>query len=111
MLFYRKNQEGSKKVPSSNRNVLTTTTTARSKSLSSSSSILAPRGEPWNHKQFLKRVSTFNALKWHIRRKDVSPLFCARYGWKCVQINTLQCCGCGTEIKYKTDRSWSIDIS
>mmetsp|Transcript_34820 Transcript_34820/g.30655 ORF Transcript_34820/g.30655 Transcript_34820/m.30655 type:complete len:473 (-) Transcript_34820:456-1874(-) len=104
-------KNGSNKVPS-NRNVLTVNSKrSKSKSSSSSSSSLAPRGEPWNHEAFLKRVETFNSLKWHIRRKDVSPLFIARYGWKCVGKNNLQCCGCGVNIQYKTNPSWSNDIN
>ena len=100
-------QNGSNK-PSSNRNNnLLKVNNKRNKV----SSVVSPRGEPWNHKQFLKRVETFNSLKWHIRRKDVSPLLCARYGWQCVQINTLKCCGCNVDIKYQTNPSWSNDMS
>ena len=109
--LHRKN--GSGKV-ASNRNVLKLNNIrSKTSSSSSSSSSLAPLGEPWNHEEFLKRVETFSPLRWHIRRRDVSPLLCARYGWKCVhgQINTLKCIGCGTIIKYKTNLSWSNDIS
>lgn len=97
-------KDGTNKV-SSNRNNVLKVSNKRSKC------IIRQIDEPWNHRQFLKRVETFNSLKWHIRRKDVSPLFCARYGWKCVERNSLKCCGCGVNIKYQTNPSWSNEIS
>eukprot|EP01083_Nonionella_stella_P059212 154950_1 len=69
------------------------------------------RIEPWNHNHFLQRVQTFNSLKWHIKRKDITPLLCARYGWECIHKNTLQCNGCKTKINYKTNPLWSKDIN
>ena len=77
---------------------------------SQSSSSLSPQHEPWNHAQFLERVKTFETF-WLVRRKDVTPLFCARYGWKCVEPNTLQCSGCGTKIECKIKPSFRDKIS
>eukprot|EP00484_Ammonia_sp_Unknown_P003203 CAMPEP_0197073020 /NCGR_PEP_ID=MMETSP1384-20130603/210390_1 /TAXON_ID=29189 /ORGANISM="Ammonia sp." /LENGTH=893 /DNA_ID=CAMNT_0042511845 /DNA_START=34 /DNA_END=2711 /DNA_ORIENTATION=+ len=118
----KQNQSKSVNVSSSNRNVLrnankrsqssASSSSSSSSSISSTASNLAPqRGEPWNHQQFLQRVATYNSLKWHIKRKDISPLLCARFGWKCVQINTLQCSTCLTKIQYKTNAIWTTEIN
>jgi len=36
---------------------------------------------------------------------------CARFGWQCVEKNTLQCSGCGTRINYKTNPLWNTDTN
>jgi len=82
-------------------------------SSSSNSAATLPQSqcEPWNLQQFLDRVATFSSLSWHIQRTDVTPLRCARFGWKCIHTNRLQCTGCGTKLEYQTNATWSRDIN
>ena len=94
-----------KPVPTSS---VSSSTLSTSSCAATTTSTLTSRAEPWNRKQFLQRLSTFANTRWHIRRTDVTPLICARFGWQCVGRNSLECTGCGTKVTYPTNKSCTI---
>ncbi len=43
---------------------------------------LVPRCRPWDYADFSCRLGSFTTLKWFARPAEVSPLQCARHGWR-----------------------------
>ncbi|GLE01436.1 hypothetical protein PINS_up010266 [Pythium insidiosum] len=65
------------------------TTRSTSSSSSSSSSFCA-----WSHGEFLARVATFAVSTWVAKPLVLSPLACARHGWRNVGPEMLRCSSC-----------------
>lgn len=64
--------------------------TARQEGHTSSSDVKSATQEtscrPWNHEDFLRRVSSFSIGTWFAKPDEISVFACARHGW----INTTQ---------------------
>lgn len=53
-----------------------------------------------DYDRFIARVRTFRATTWCGHNEDVSPLVCARFGWKNVEFDVLQCDDCKTVLPF-----------
>ncbi|XP_033106570.1 nuclear-interacting partner of ALK-like [Anneissia japonica] len=49
---------------------------------------------PDDKKAYYQRVQTYTSFIWVEPLAALSPLMCARYGWKCINVNTLKCVSC-----------------
>ncbi len=43
---------------------------------------LIPRCRPWDYADFSCRLGSFTTLNWFARPAEVSPMQCARHGWR-----------------------------
>lgn len=50
--------------------------------------------EPRNQKAYLVRVGSFTVRTWFAKPLSLSPMICARYGWKNTDVDMLQCVSC-----------------
>ena len=46
--------------------------------------------QPWNRDMFFERVSTFSVAKWFAKPERIGPLECARQGWVCTDVDTVE---------------------
>lgn len=53
-----------------------------------------------DYDRFIVRVGTFRATTWCGHSDEVSPLVCARFGWKNVEFDVLQCDDCKTILPF-----------
>lgn len=47
---------------------------------------------------FLERLRSFETIKWFAKPVEISPIACARLGWRCTATNKLQCISCCEEL-------------
>ena len=59
--------------------------------------------QPWNRGMFFERVSTFSVAKWFAKPERIGPLECARQGWVCTDVDTVQCQSCGVRLCFKIE--------
>ncbi|GAB6020045.1 Nuclear-interacting partner of ALK [Chamberlinius hualienensis] len=68
------------------------------KRLSDSGGSSSVENDQGNHSEeytdFCERLMTFNRIGWSLMPLSVSPLVCARLGWKVIQPQILKCVGC-----------------
>jgi C3HC zinc finger-like len=50
---------------------------------------------PWDYTDFAQRLRTFKPFTWFAKHAALTPLQCARYGWKNSRRDTLACVSCG----------------
>nr|XP_043623022.1 uncharacterized protein LOC122594658 [Erigeron canadensis]XP_043623023.1 uncharacterized protein LOC122594658 [Erigeron canadensis] len=66
-----------------------------------------PSCRPWERGDLLRRLSTFRPAYWFGKPKVASSLACARRGWVNVNLDTIQCESCGSNLKYNAPESWT----
>lgn len=54
---------------------------------------------PWSRDDFAQRVESYSPIKWFGKPPALSPLRCARYGWFCNAVDSLQCVTCGASVQ------------
>jgi len=47
-----------------------------------------------DEESFRNRVSTFTSFNWSFKPRQISPPMCARFGWKVVEKDLMQCTSC-----------------
>lgn len=53
-----------------------------------------PNYSPWSHETFLARLKTFSSVRlWHPKPKGIGEVEWAKWGWSCVDVNTVACRG------------------
>jgi len=78
--------------------------------------VLAPRSasalpgcRPWDYGDFLSRAQSFKATLWFAKPDALSPLRCARFGWRCQGRDTLVCTVCGATVTMKEPYDESLE--
>ena len=59
--------------------------------------------QPWNRDMFFERVSTFSVAKWFAKPESIGPLECARQGWVCTDVDTVECRSCSARLCFKIE--------
>jgi hypothetical protein len=59
--------------------------------------------QPWNREMFFERVSTFSVSKWFAKPECIGPLECARQGWICRDVDTIECRCCVARLCFKIE--------
>ncbi|TDH66462.1 hypothetical protein CCR75_007185 [Bremia lactucae] len=62
---------------------------------------------PWDHADFMARVSSFSIASWFAKPDLINPLECARYGFSNVGLDKLQCNCCKRFLCFKIDNKLS----
>lgn len=61
------------------------------------------QSQPWSYSDFLERTRTFSkTANWFAKPECISPLQCARYGWKNAGLNTLKCSVCDEQLRHSS---------
>ncbi|XP_071817279.1 zinc finger C3HC-type protein 1-like [Apostichopus japonicus] len=61
---------------------------------------------PLNRESFLQRVDSFSTSTWFAKPHSLSPLHCARYGWKNVDVDSLSCVSCKQVLYVSLPHPW-----
>ncbi|CAM9645747.1 unnamed protein product [Choristocarpus tenellus] len=70
-----------------------------------------PRCRPWDYNDFTLRLRTFTALWWFAKPQAVSPLVCARYGWRNTARDELSCEFCAVRLTFPGSNKGSTSFS
>jgi hypothetical protein len=57
----------------------------------------------WSHADFLDRVASFGVATWFAKPLCISPLACARFGWRNTATDLLQCAQCERVLCFRID--------
>ncbi|KAK8943866.1 hypothetical protein KSP40_PGU020917 [Platanthera guangdongensis] len=63
---------------------------------------------PWDRGDLIRRLSTFKAMTWFGKPKDIGPVNCARRGWINTEMDVIVCEACGARHLFSTPPSWSL---
>ncbi|KAK8923830.1 hypothetical protein KSP39_PZI019471 [Platanthera zijinensis] len=67
-----------------------------------------PPCRPWDRGDLIRRLSTFKAMTWFGKPKDIGPVNCARRGWINTEMDVIVCEACGARHLFSTPPSWSL---
>lgn len=67
-----------------------------------------PPCRPWDRGDLIRRLSTFKAMTWFGKPKDIGPVNCARRGWINTEMDVIVCEACGARHIFSTPPSWSL---
>lgn len=62
---------------------------------------------PWSQEDFTERASSFSVLKWF--GKSISGAECARFGWRCTDVDMLACVLCQASLAYQASFGLSTE--
>lgn len=66
--------------------------------------------DSWNREQFLERVQSYEPTTWFAKPAWMSPVACARYGWKNIDLDLLQCVSCRSVLVGRLPTSYDPDV-
>ena len=64
---------------------------------------------PSDRRDYLRRVATFRPAVWFAKPEGMKPVDCARRGWTCVGVDTLQCESCEAKLLFAVPPTASND--
>ena len=64
---------------------------------------------PGDRRDYLRRVATFRPAVWFAKPEGLRPVDCARRGWTCVGVDTLECESCKARLLFAVPPTASSD--